>query len=62
MSRYDDLKETIETIFNWAAEHSEFDPEFVKSLSKQLEDRGTLSDKQKDALHNIVEKWNMEEE
>ena len=60
VSRYNYLEERIETVLNWADEHHpDFDTEFVESLKKQLEDRGSLSDKQEEALLNIIEKWNI---
>ena len=61
VSRYDYLEERIETVLNWAADHPDFDLEFVESLKKQLEDRGSFSDKQEEALDNIIEKWRIDE-
>ena len=60
-SGYQELKDKIEMVFEWANDRSDFDQEFVESLYEQLEDRGTLSDKQEEALDNIIEKWGMDE-
>lgn len=62
MSHYDELEEKIGMVLEWAEEHPDFDPEFVESLNDQLVDRGTLTDKQEDALDNIIESWNIGED
>lgn len=53
------LAATIDQILEWAEEHPEFDTDFVTSLQSQLRSRGELSDKQSQALHNIIEKYDI---
>lgn len=53
------LADTIDQILEWSEEHPEFDTTFVSSLQEQLLSRGDLSGKQVQALHNIVEKYDI---
>lgn len=53
------LAATINQILEWAEEHPEFDTSFVESLHGQLSRSGELSDKQSQALHNIIEKYDI---
>jgi len=51
----------IEMILEWAEEHPEFDTSFVESL-KSWYDRGVeLSERQEEALDNIIEKFDIED-
>jgi hypothetical protein len=45
----------------WAGDHPEFDDEFLISIKKQFDQRGYLTDKQYQALKNIMDKFNMED-
>lgn len=53
------LAASIDQILEWAEEHPEFDTAFVLSLQEQLLSRGELSDRQTQALHNIIEKYDI---
>lgn len=59
-----DPSEKIEMILEWADGDDSpqgWDTEFVVSLEEQLWDRGFLSEKQEDALDNIIKKWRIDE-
>ena len=56
----EDLDEVIEAVLAWADEHPTFDTAFVESLQKQYENKGELTDRQEQALWNIIEQWEIE--
>ena len=60
-SRYTMLEKKIELILEFAKGHPEFTIDFVDSLHTQLEERGTLSPRQEEALDSIIDKWGMDE-
>jgi hypothetical protein len=50
----------INTILEWAETEqapANFNTRFVLSCQEQLKEKGSLSNKQKDALRNIIEKF-----
>lgn len=51
----------IETILEWAEGNPSFDTKFIEDLQEQLEGEGFLTDKQQNAVLNIMEKWHIEE-
>jgi hypothetical protein len=53
----DEIDEKIQEIQEYAADHPDFDTTFIDSLEQQYLERGTLSEKQVEALDNILEKW-----
>lgn len=54
------LEGKIEMILSWADERPDFDTGFVESLKAQLEDKGSLTGKQIDALNRIIEKFEID--
>ena len=54
-----DIQEKIDKIHAWLDEGAddEFDDTFLLSLAEQFSDRGDLSDRQVEALDNIIESW-----
>jgi hypothetical protein len=58
--RFKMIEAKIELVLDWAEQHPEFDVEFVTSLEVQFEDRGDLSNKQVEALDNIIAKWEID--
>lgn len=50
-------QDLVGRILDWAGDHPEFDTTYVDNLSRQLGERGSLSDKQIAALENIIRKW-----
>ncbi len=59
--RFKMIEDKLGLISDWATEHPEFDTEFIDSLARQFEERGNLSNKQVEALSNIISKWEMDE-
>ncbi len=57
---WDAIEEKIQAVQDWADTHTDFDCDFVDSLGEQLERQGELSQKQIDALDNIIEKFHIE--
>ncbi len=55
--RYDDIVEIIQEIREITEGNPSFDDKFLDSIEAQLEARGDLSDRQIEALENILEKW-----
>jgi hypothetical protein len=53
-----DIEEKIEMVLEWADnENPDFDTEFIESLQEQYEEKGWLSEKQEEALDNIINKF-----
>lgn len=55
-----DIGEKIDMVLEWADSEDaprDFDTSFVESLQEQFEDRGWLSDRQEEALDNIINKF-----
>ena len=50
----------INLVLDWAKDNSWFDTTFVASLKQNCERKGKLSEKQKDALENIITKLKIE--
>lgn len=59
----DSPDELLAAIYKWVDDNdkADFNTNFIDSLSKQYEERGTLSDRQMDALTNIYNKFKMGE-
>ena len=55
----DELAAVLEEVLGWAYEKSGFDPGFLESIQKDLEDTGGLTDRQLEGLGNIIERWNI---
>lgn len=53
----DDPQELIGRILEWAESNDSFDTSFVESMQEALDQRGGLSDRQLDALRNIIRRW-----
>lgn len=51
----------LSQILVWANEHDEFNPDFVVSLSDQVGAGKRLSDRQKEAIDNIIVKFRINE-
>jgi hypothetical protein len=56
------IAEKIALVQDWALEHEFFDTTFVDSLAEQIKKGRDLTDKQVQALMNIIDQWNMEDE
>ncbi len=50
----------INLVLGWAKNRPDFDTTFITSLKTSCEKTGTLTDKQKVALENIIKKWKVE--
>lgn len=55
-----DDEEKIELILNWAEDHPEFDSTFVEDVSETYEEKGVLTDRQSEALDNIIAEFHIE--
>ncbi len=56
-----DAGEKIEMVLEWADEQGRgFDTEFIESLDNYYSAMGYLTQKQMDALDNIIAKWRIE--
>jgi len=51
----------INLVMKWAENRVGFDTSFIKSLQKSCEKNGKLSEKQSQALENIIKKWKIQE-
>ena len=47
----------IDKVIKWAASHEEFNSEYVESLKASSKRNGRLTEKQSQALDNIIKKW-----
>lgn len=56
-----DDQDKIDAILTWAEENDHFDTEFVSRLQSRLDSHGLLTDKQSEALDNIIEKFGIEQ-
>lgn len=56
-----DDEEAIDLVLRWAETEPDFDTSFVDSLDEFIERRGMLTEGQRSALDNIIEKWGIEE-
>lgn len=55
-----DFTTDVEAILEWAKEHDFFDTRFVDSIYKDFKRDGWVTDKQWDAIKNIIRKWEIE--
>lgn len=51
------ILERIEIILNWAENEPTFDTKTINSFRKQYMNKGSLSEKQEQALNNIIREW-----
>lgn len=55
-----DEQEKIDMVMTWADEKDRgFDTEFVESLQESLDNYGSLTVAQENALDNIIEQWHI---
>lgn len=59
-SRFGAIEDKFEKIFEFAAEHPEFDTNFIDSVYEQFEKNGDITDKQLSSLIRIMEKWGVD--
>lgn len=52
--------EKLELILDWADDNPDFDTAFVEELYDCHEHRGHLTDRQEEALDNIIEKFKIQ--
>ena len=52
----DDLA-AVEAVLDWAQDQVDFNTEFLESLQERLENGRELTERQREALDNIIEKW-----
>lgn len=55
-----DDREKIDLILDWAAKNPEFETMFVEKMAEKLEKFGVLTERQSEALDNIIERWGIE--
>lgn len=53
-------EEKIKLIMDWAADNDSFDSSFVEDMLNRIEKGGSLTEKQSQALDNIIDKWQIE--
>lgn len=56
----DEAQALIDKILKWTKSHENFDRSFVEAMRERLQQRGSLTDGQLNALRNIVNKWHIE--
>ncbi len=55
---YDDQQEKVDAVIAWGSSPGNcFDLSFVESLSEWLDEKGSLTDAQEEALDNIIDKF-----
>lgn len=54
-----DDQEMIDIVMEYGAGHSNFDTSFAESLQEKLDEYGSLTEGQRTALDNIIEKFRM---
>ena len=55
--KFEGYREKISAILKWATNKPSFDTKFVLSVKKSLEEYENLTEKQKDAIDNIIKKF-----
>lgn len=50
----------IETVLEWAETKQDFDTSFVKSIENYLEKHERITDRQEEALDNIIRRFKIE--
>jgi hypothetical protein len=55
-----DDHDKVELILEWASHNSSFDPEFVISCQHRLERYGRLTERQNEALDDIMDQFGIE--
>ena len=58
-NRYDEIEKLFEQIYEYAADNSDFNLEYVDSVYNYFEKHGDISDRQFQALERVIEKWSM---
>ena len=58
--KLDDDLAAVEAVLDWAQDHADFNTEFLESLQERLENGRELTERQREALCNIVEKWDID--
>jgi DNA polymerase III epsilon subunit-like protein len=53
-------KKKLERILAWADDHPDFDTTFVESVLEKLEDYGTLTEAQQNAIDRIIDRWDVD--
>lgn len=59
VKKNDWVQHLFDSIYEWAEQNpdSNFDSEFVDNLKEQFDDKGRLSENQRQALENIYVSW-----
>ena len=55
----EEAQEMVEQILGWATDNPWFDTDFIESVNGQLSERGSISERQRSALENIIERFDI---
>lgn len=60
MDHHEQIKNLLDNCFRFAKVTPQFDPTFIESLQRQIDNGWNLTSRQVDALNRIYETWRVE--